>query len=79
MSIFPDPSPMAYEDISLNEDCEGCCRFGKQLAKDGLLRKTLKTFDLSAIPGRFAAQACKRLKHHEKNPARTEAKICHDR
>ena len=67
-----------YEDIRLNHGAESdSCRFS---FSDSLIaRPQFSTLwgssDLQHIVGRFAASACNRYKHLEKNPEKTEAKI----
>ena len=66
------------EDIRLNHACEeNESRFilSETLAADSEFSSTWKDSDLPHIVGRFAAAACNRYKHLEKNPEKTEAKI----
>lgn len=67
-----------FEDIRLNHgaDSESCrYSFSESLASNPQFSSIWGSSDLQHIVGRFAASACNRYKHLEKNPEKTEAKI----
>lgn len=67
-----------YEDIRLNQaaDSDACqFIFSDSLTVSPHFSAIWAQSDLQHIVGRFAASACNRYKHLEKNPEKTEAKI----
>ena len=75
--VFEDKVPVTYEDISLDSgQCENF-RIREGLSRHETFREVWDGSDLPDIVRRLAEQACKRVKHLEKNPDKTEAKMYH--
>ena len=75
--VFEGKVPVGYEDITLDRDrCENF-HVRESLAKNEAFREVWDNSDLPDIVRRLAEQACKRVKHLEKNPDKTEAKMYH--
>ncbi|EPR41815.1 hypothetical protein dsx2_2981 [Desulfovibrio sp. X2] len=66
-----------YEDVSLAPHLAEGYEFSPGFAMRSDFKDAWSESDLSRIMQDFAETACKRYRHLEKNPAKTEAKMYH--
>jgi hypothetical protein len=74
--VLEEKEAFRYEDIQLAPEEESGFIISDKLLSDAEFATVWRNSDLSNIVARIAETAGNRHKHLQKNPAKTEAKIC---
>jgi hypothetical protein len=73
--IFSGEVKIRDDDVSLEPSKKSCFSLSDRLSSTKGFRSTWDNSDLPRMVGRFAETAARRIKHLEKHPEKTDAKI----
>lgn len=73
--IFSGAVKIRDDDVSLEPSGKSCFSLSDRLSSTKGFRSTWDNSDLPRMVGRFAETAVRRIKHLEKHPEKTDAKI----